>query len=151
MPFSTTCTIFESFQTFVTDPDTNVITMSLNADSLCDISRDMYDRKEILELYPIKNYSTFGNQMHQYQRLPVWMHGEFDDLTINDREIVYRDQSSFKTYTMKCIAYYNTASIEDSKTVRLLTFSQTQCGQYKKKRMYLYMNTYIFKKKIPRI
>lgn len=119
-------------QTFVTDPDTNVITMSLNAaDSSCS-SRDMYDRKEILELYPIKNLSSaFGQQMHhQYQRLPVWMHGEFDDLTIDDREIVYRDHSSFKTYTMKCIAYYNTASIEDSKTVRLLTFSQTQCGQY---------------------
>lgn len=123
------CMIFKPLQTFVTDPDTNIITMSLNADSLCS-SRDMYDRKEILELYPIKNFSSFGHQMHQYQRLPVWMHGEFDDLTIDDREIVYRDQSSFKTYTMKCIAYYNTASVEDSKTVRLLTFGQTQCGQY---------------------
>lgn len=67
--------------------------------------------------------------MHQYQRLPVWMHGEFEFLTIDDRQIVYRDQSSFKSYTMNVIAYYNTASIEDSKTVRLLTFSQTQCGE----------------------
>lgn len=90
----------------------------------------MYDRKEILELYPIKNHS-FEHQMHQYQRLPTWMHGEFEFLTVDDRQIVYRDQSSFKTYTMKCMAYYNTDSIEDSKSVRLLTYSQTQCGKYK--------------------
>lgn len=110
------------------DPDTNIITVSLNADSLCS-PRDMYDRKEILELYPIKNHS-FDHQMHQYQRLPVWMHGEYEFLTIDDHQIVYRDQSSFKTYTMKAIAYYNTASsIVDKKSVRLLTFSQTQCGK----------------------
>lgn len=114
----------------MTDPDTNVITVSLNADSLCS-PRDIYDRKEILELYPIKNHTTFEEQMHQYQRLPVWMHGEFEFLTIDDRQIVYRDQLSFKTYTMRGIAFYNTAgSVEDSKNVRLLTFSQTQCGKF---------------------
>lgn len=115
------------FQTVVEDPDTNVITMSLNADSLCS-ARDMYARKEILELYPMKNHS-FDHQTHQYKRLPIWMNGEYEFLTIDDRQIVYRDQSSFKTYTMKCIAYYNTASIDDLKSVRLLTFSQTQCGE----------------------
>lgn len=80
--------------------------------------------------------------MQQYQRLPVWMHGEFEFLTIDDRQIVYRDQSSFKTYTMECIAYYNTASIEDSKTVRLLTFSQTQCGECVKQMHTFEMSTF---------
>lgn len=103
--------------------------MSLNADSLCS-ARDMYDRKEILELYPIKNHSFDVHQMHQYQRLPTWMHGEFEFLSVDDHQIVYRDQSSFKTYTMKCMAYYNTDSIDDLKSVRLLTYSQTQCGKY---------------------
>lgn len=88
----------------------------------------MYDRKEILELYPIKNHS-FDHQHHQYQRLPLWMQGDFEFLTIDDKQIVYRDQSSFKTYTMKCIAYYNTAGNDDSRSVRFLTFSQTQCGK----------------------
>lgn len=88
----------------------------------------MYARNEILELYPIKNHS-FEPPIHQYQRLPAWMQGEFEFLTIDDEQIVYRDQSSFKTYTMKCIAYYNTAAIDESTTARLLTFSRTQCGE----------------------
>lgn len=113
-------------KTFVTDPGTNVITVSLNAESLCS-SRDMYDRKEIFELYPIKNHST-DSHMYQYQRLPTWMHGEFEFLTIDENQIVYRDQTSFKTYTMKCMNYYNTNSADNSNSVRLLAHSLTQCG-----------------------
>lgn len=109
------------------DPDTNAITMSFTADSLC-VTGDLYDRKEILELYPIKNQSADG-QFHQYQRLPSWMYGEFEFLTIDDKQIVYRDQSSFKTYTMKVVTYHNAASVEDAQSVRLLTYSQTQCGK----------------------
>lgn len=113
------------------DPDTNIITVSLNADSSLCSTQNMYDRKEILELYPIKNKS-FEHQHHQYQHLPLWMHGDFEFLTIDDKQIIYRDQSSFKTYTMNCIAYYNnTSAIDDMKSVRLLTFSQTQCGKYR--------------------
>lgn len=114
-------------QTFVKDPDTNAITMSFTADSLC-VPGDLYDRKEILELYPIKNQSADG-QFHQYQRLPSWMYGEFEFLTIDDKQIVYRDQSSFKTYTMQVVTYHNAASVEDAQSVRLLTYSQTQCGK----------------------
>lgn len=102
--------------------------MSFTADSLCSPPGDLYDRKEILELYPIKNQSA-ESQFHQYQRLPSWMFGDFEFLTIDDKQIMYRDQSSFKTYTMKAIAYHNAASVEDAQSVRMLTFSQTQCGE----------------------
>lgn len=81
---------------------------------------------EILTLYPIRE--TDAPDHSNYCHLPNWMHGQWEHLQINTRNIIYKDHSSFKTYTMKCIqgVYDESSTLEAGK---YKVFSRTQCGE----------------------
>ncbi|KAJ8950389.1 hypothetical protein NQ314_007928 [Rhamnusium bicolor] len=50
---------------------------------------------------------------------PKWLHGDWEHVRVEGDTMVYKDQSSFKTYTIKCVGI-----LEDSD--RYLIFSRTQ-------------------------
>lgn len=50
---------------------------------------------------------------------PEWLHGNWEHMRVNSDTVIYRDHSSFKTYTIKCVA-----DIEDSD--KYVIFSRTQ-------------------------
>lgn len=100
------CAIYES------NLSTGDITLKFSNDSTCShINRSGTDqrrviqkkeatRREMLVLHPmpVKSWPDVN-----FCRLPSWMHGEWQHLTIRPDRIVYKDHTSFKTYTMKCM------------------------------------------------
>lgn len=87
------------------------------------------DHKELLVLYP--NEDSPWGQEYDYCNLPKWMYGAFEYLTIDEKEVVYRDPVSFKTYVMKCLGLFQDTknpNHEEETSIRVLTLSQTQCG-----------------------
>lgn len=121
----------------MTNPNTGVITISFSADSTCSsistVSQTNHadsftERHELMVLYPSKENAW---HQHQYCRLPDWMHGHYEYVTINNKEIVYRDHSSFKTYTMKCLENHKNLLNDhnDRNEAKFLSFSRTQCGE----------------------
>lgn len=79
---------------------------------------------EILTLYPIRD--TRWPTQHTYCQLPKWIIGQWEHLQISVTNIVYRDHTSFKTYTMKCIQNVPEAVVESGK---FKVLSRTQCGE----------------------
>lgn len=87
-------------------------------------------RRETLTLYPADDNLLWSNA-NQYCNIPKWMHGEYEHLSINAKQIVYRDRASFKTYTMECVHLRDNVAVNaNQRTARMLTFSRTQCGMY---------------------
>lgn len=100
------CAIYE------TNLSTGDITLKFSNDSTCShINRSRGDqrrvmqkkeasRREMLVLHPMPVRSWPDVNFCRY---PSWMHGEWQHLTIRPDRIVYKDHTSFKTYTMKCM------------------------------------------------
>lgn len=116
------------------NPNNGVITISFSADSTCSSISSNHavsftERHELLTLFPNKENSW--NQQHHYCELPEWMHGHFEYMTIDDKEIVYRDHSSFKTYTIKCLGNHKNQLNHSGgpHEAKFLSFSRTQCGE----------------------
>lgn len=85
-------------------------------------------RSETLTLFPADDH-FFWNKANQYCTIPEWMHGEYQHLSINDKQIVYRDHASFKTYTMECVHLRDdSAANATQQSGKMLAFSRTQCG-----------------------
>lgn len=95
------CAIYER------DHQTNDITLVFSNDSTCShiksnrsISKKDVTRRETLTLHPLtpKSWPDVN-----FCRFPSWMHGQWQHLNIKPDQIVYKDHTSFKTYTMKCM------------------------------------------------
>lgn len=50
---------------------------------------------------------------------PKWMHGNWEHVRVDYDTMIYKDHSSFKTYTIKCVGVQEDGS-------RYLIFSRTQ-------------------------
>lgn len=50
---------------------------------------------------------------------PKWMYGDWEHVRVRNNTMIYKDHSSFKTYTIKCVGV-----VEDSD--KYLVFSRTQ-------------------------
>lgn len=63
--------------------------------------------------------------------MPNWMHGHWKHMDINRDLIVYKDHSSFKTYTIQCIQNESNKWKQDSNNdeIKFIAFSRTQCGE----------------------
>lgn len=126
-------------QTYNENAKTGIVTLSFSADSMCSFESiygqqdqpiHLKDRSEKIKLYPGDDH-TIWNQNNQYCRIPDWMYGEFEYLTINEKHIIYRDHSSFKTYTMECVHLRDDLMTSDNQqSSKILTFSRTQCGMF---------------------
>lgn len=129
-------------QTYIENPNTKVITISFSSDSTCSSiaaysqtnrAETLPERNEVMHLHR-KEISLWHNQ-NDYCQIPDWMHGNWEYVTINDDEIIYRDHSSFKTYTMKCIQNhlpsidYTNENRTHLNETRFIAFSRTQCGE----------------------
>ncbi|CAD7085507.1 unnamed protein product [Hermetia illucens] len=106
------------------DPVTGNIVISFSKDSTCSaINKSINDNKaevphtEMLTLYPAVNVHWPHDQFCTF---PEWLQGHFEHITVKNDTLIFRDQTSFKTYTMKCIA-----NISDY----ILVFSRTQCDE----------------------
>lgn len=87
-------------------------------------------RSETMTLFPADDHSLWS-KVNQYCTIPDWMHGEYEHLSINGKQIVYRDQASFKTYTMECVHLRDDASANaNQQNGKMLTYSRTQCGKW---------------------
>ncbi|KAJ8955379.1 hypothetical protein NQ318_003476 [Aromia moschata] len=53
---------------------------------------------------------------------PKWLHGDWEHVRVEGDTMIYKDHSSFKTYTIKCVGV-----LEDSD--KYLVFSRTQCNE----------------------
>lgn len=121
-----------------------MITVTFSSDSTCSSiatyshtnhAGTFQEHNEILTLYPSEE-RVWYHQQNQYCHLPDWMHGHWEYVTINENEIIYKDHSSFKTYTMKCIKSEihkinenPLNSLEHLHESKFLAFSRTQCGE----------------------
>ncbi|XP_018568692.1 uncharacterized protein LOC108908962 isoform X2 [Anoplophora glabripennis] len=53
---------------------------------------------------------------------PKWLHGDWEHMRVDGDTIIYKDHSSFKTYTIKCVG-----DMEDSD--KFVIFSRSQCNE----------------------
>lgn len=121
--------------------NTGDITITLSSDSSCLIESNVgqlesmnasSDHNEMFHLqHPIE--SPWDHQ-HNYCILPEALHGEFEYLTINGDQVIFRDSVSFKTYKMKCLELYKDIKYpggqKDDTNTKVLTLSRTQCGTF---------------------
>lgn len=88
-------------------------------------------QSEVLTLYPRDDIHWPDYQ--NYCQVPAWMHGHWEHMYINQQIITYKDHSSFKTYTMKCIQDVHgpskSALVEKKEQIKFKAFSRTQCGE----------------------
>ncbi|XP_062556321.1 uncharacterized protein LOC134221144 [Armigeres subalbatus] len=122
--------------TWVENPKTGEIEISFSKDSTCrsinkyhrnansygnNINNDYHS--EVLALTPIPQ--EFG-QISQYCSFPNWLIGKWEHVIVSQNQLIYKDHTSFKTYTMKCVK--NNTSYDSDKYI---VYSQTQCGEEK--------------------
>lgn len=130
---------FRLLQTYLENPNTGIITISLSSDSTCSsittyshtnqANLSNQKRNEILHLYPSERNTW---QMQQdFCEFPDWMHDEWEYIRINKEELLYKDHSSFKTYRMKCLKHemMTSSNSKNSSDSKFLVFSRTQCGE----------------------
>lgn len=79
-----------------------------------------------------KDESSWDHQ-HNYCNLPEDLYGEFEYLTIDGDQVIFRDSVSFKIYTMKCLELYKDIKYHGGQkhdnNTKILTLSRTQCGK----------------------
>ncbi|XP_058058208.1 uncharacterized protein LOC131209215 [Anopheles bellator] len=125
--------------TYTENPKTGVIEIAFSRDSTCRSIERQYVR------HPNSRYTNgngIGNEYHhelltlrpiplefgpvvQYCSFPSWLIGRWEHVTVSQNQLVYKDQNSFKTYTMKCVKNYTT----NHDTNKFIVYSQTQCGE----------------------
>lgn len=127
-------------QTYVENPNTGEITMSLSSDSTCSSlgvysqtnrAESIPERSEVIRLYP-SNETRWHD--YDYCEFADWMVGRWESISIGAKSLVYRDHSSFKTYTMKCIEKVRADASPAGTEARMneskfISFSRTQCGE----------------------
>ncbi|CAH2006229.1 unnamed protein product [Acanthoscelides obtectus] len=105
------------------DTITGNIQMALSKDSTC--TNELFNSSYGYEVFQLESKPekvwpievTFG-----ICTFPKWMHGDWEHLIVRGDTMVYRDRTSFKTYTIKCVGV-----VEDSD--KYLVFSRTQCDE----------------------
>lgn len=110
-------------QTYNDNAGSRAMTISFSNDSTC-TSMQMTNsatfpiatHTETLTLYPVPQ----SNWPHTiFCSYPDWMPGHWEHMVIDQSTIVYKDHSSFKTYTMKCIE-------NEVDSEKFLVFSRSQ-------------------------
>ncbi|XP_055383894.1 putative uncharacterized protein DDB_G0282133 [Condylostylus longicornis] len=76
---------------------------------------------EILQLYPIDFTDKNSLKRMNSCKFPKLLHGNWEHINIMNDSLIYRDQISYKSYTMKCVE----KSIDNS----FLVYSRTQCDE----------------------
>lgn len=112
-------------------PGTRDITLTFSSDSTCTMIPPEFSRNELAgERLIIHSSNAFVWPEHQkYCRIPSWLHGEWEHLSVNADVIIYKDPSSFKTYTMKCIETVLDNKTSNRNEAKLVVFSKTQCDE----------------------
>ncbi|CAG9816708.1 unnamed protein product [Phaedon cochleariae] len=105
------------------DRKSGKILMALSRDSTC--TTDLYNITSGFETFVLSPKAeepwpaevSFG-----VCSFPKWMDGNWEHVRVRDDTMVYKDHSSFKTHTIKCVGV-----LEDSD--KYLVFSRTQCNE----------------------
>ncbi|XP_055545949.1 uncharacterized protein LOC129730552 [Wyeomyia smithii] len=122
--------------TWVENPKSGEIEISFSKDSTCR-SINKYHRNqnsygnnihseyhsEVVSLKPIPQ--EFG-QISQYCSFPNWLIGKWEQVIVSQNQLIYKDHTSFKTYTMKCVKNHTNHEAD-----KYIVYSQTQCGEEK--------------------
>nr|XP_023027097.1 uncharacterized protein LOC111515090 [Leptinotarsa decemlineata] len=105
------------------DPTSGKIQMALSSDSSC--TSDLYNFTsgfETLLLTPITELPWPAEVSFGLSSFPEWMYGNWEHVKVQEDTMIYKDHTSFKTHTIKCVGV-----IEDSD--KYLVFSRTQCDE----------------------
>lgn len=101
---------------------TGNIYLALGKDSTCntDLHNSSYGH-EVFELVP-KNDNNWPRAVELGEcRFPDWLSGEWEHVTVDDNTFTYRNQTSFKTYSIKCV--------REEPQDKYLVFTKTQCDK----------------------
>lgn len=125
------------------NPETGIVTITFSSDSTCSAISSLSDtnvaslpteRNEILTLFPSEEIPWPSHT--EYCHFPNWMHGQWEYVTANAKELTYQDHSSFKTYTMKCWQRHESTNVPSAfvslsqlQETKFLAFSRTQCNE----------------------
>lgn len=129
--------VYFPFQVYNVNENTGEITIALSSDSSCLVDssfgqlESMNASNNHNEMFHLDPSQSPWNHQHNYCNLPEELHGEFEYLTIDGDQMVFRDSVSFKTYKMKCLQLYKDkypGGQKDDMNSKVLTLSQTQCG-----------------------
>ncbi|XP_044741758.1 uncharacterized protein LOC123302749 [Chrysoperla carnea] len=100
------------------------ISIAVASDSTCinNLHHALYGH-EALHLTPIPQNNWPTEVIHSRCSFPEWLVGKWQHIIVNENTFLYKDHTSFKTYTFKCLARSNTDQTKYS------VFSRTQCGE----------------------
>ncbi|KAJ8980707.1 hypothetical protein NQ317_019201 [Molorchus minor] len=99
------------------------IEMALSRDSTCTTDLDnATSGYEIFVLAPKAEEPWPADVSFGMCTFPKWVHGDWEHVKVKGDTMIYKDHSSYKTYTIKCVGM-----LEDSD--KYLIFSRTQCNE----------------------
>ncbi|KAF5272839.1 hypothetical protein FQR65_LT00435 [Abscondita terminalis] len=102
---------------------TGSLYLSLGKDSTCntDLHNATYGH-EVFELLP-KEERNWPSEVEIRQcSFPEWLTGEWEQVRVDNNTFVYRDHTTFKTYSIKCVEKIDS---ED----KYLVYTRTQCDE----------------------
>ena len=133
-------------QLFKEDPDTGLTHMAFSSDSTC--VNHLYTSQDGYETLHLENeddvsetaMSIDGVQPLEEEEtsctFPDWMDGQWEGLSIEGNNFVYRDEHNFVTYKGKCLEAYDQLDSNNAKDAELgkvglkyLLKLKTECGE----------------------
>lgn len=102
---------------------TGLIHMAIGKDSTChtDLHNSTHGN-EVFILMPKDEISWPPEVLYNPHCFPDWLNGNWEHVRVEDNTFTYKDHSSFKTYTIKCVGKLDS---ED----KYLVFAMTQCNE----------------------
>ena len=132
-------------QLFKEDPDTGLTHMAFSSDSTCVnhlyTSQDGYETLHLEKEEDINETSISIDGISPLAEetsctFPDWMDGQWEGLSIEGSDFVYRDEHNFVTYKGKCIESYDQSEANNAKDAELgkvglkyLLKLKTECGE----------------------
>ncbi|CAH0562713.1 unnamed protein product [Brassicogethes aeneus] len=104
------------------DKNTGKIHMALSKDSTC--LTELHNSTIGYEKFVLspKREEQFPAEASGECTFPKWMQGNWEHLKVKEDTLVYKDHSSFKTYTIKCVEGHEQEN-------RYFIYSRTQCNE----------------------
>ncbi|XP_056645658.1 uncharacterized protein LOC130450935 isoform X1 [Diorhabda sublineata] len=105
------------------DPTTGKIQMALSRDSTCITDlHNITSGFETFSLTPRLERPWPAEVSFESCSFPQWMYGDWEHVNVTPDTMIYKDHTSFKTHTIKCVAVSDAGD-------KYLVFSRTQCDE----------------------
>ncbi|XP_019880900.2 uncharacterized protein LOC109608792 isoform X2 [Aethina tumida] len=103
------------------DESTGKIHMALSKDSTC--NNELQNSTSGFEKFVLTPYKEqWPAEASEICTFPKWMQGNWEHVRVEEDTMIYKDHSSFKTYTIRCVG------VQEEEN-RYLIYSRSQCNE----------------------